>query len=535
MAITVRKAISSDAQAWVDLAKSCLSEDYPDKSVLSVDWATRQLDADSSQHETWVVDIDGNLAAAATFMGPTLPGFNPVANVGRNLFSPTSYETGAAEELVSKISELAENFGGVLVIRISASDKKQQQLFESNGYTCAGFQPFKHVIGVRESFMFYVRIHANLEGSRLPFSQSLPEVVEIASCVLPGLSYQKPDKINDGATGYPLNSSDITFQEVDAAEYKILRIQVQSDGPLMEFSGGYNQGAGFMRNDENLPIKSLLAMKGEQVVSGMSFVVDTHDRCVRVIDAFHVDDLSIGAIFSELLRQAESDYSAVYTEADILITAPRMLKTAEQLGFVPIAYLPAIFHKTVHRADVAKLIKLNMVYSLEDTENTTSAQQLIDIVDESFQDQKLGHAIINLLSELPSFEGLGDGELRKISRLFTRKLFQAKEYIFDRGDSGNEAYVIMRGAVDILLEEGTAPLATFGNGQIFGELAFLDGAARTAIAQANQPTILLVIQRSEFTDLVQREPHLGMVIMRNIAMELSNRLRLTNQALSKKK
>jgi len=49
-------------------------------------------------------------------------------------------------------------------------------------------------------------------------------------------------------------------------------------------------------------------------------------------------------------------------------------------------------------------------------------------------------------------------------------------------------------------------------------------------AIANQASILLVVQRTAFNDLVQREPHLGMVVMRNMALELSHRLRRTNAA-----
>ena len=67
---------------------------------------------------------------------------------------------------------------------------------------------------------------------------------------------------------------------------------------------------------------------------------------------------------------------------------------------------------------------------------------------------------------------------------------------------------------------------------IFGEQAFLDGAARGGLAVAGQPSIILVMQRSGFNDVVQREPHLGMVVMRNIAMDLSNKLRRANTALS---
>jgi CRP-like cAMP-binding protein len=86
----------------------------------------------------------------------------------------------------------------------------------------------------------------------------------------------------------------------------------------------------------------------------------------------------------------------------------------------------------------------------------------------------------------------------------------------------------MLGQVDIQLEEKSPPIATVSSGQIFGELALLDTSPRAAYAVANQASILLVIQRRQFDDLVQREPDLGMVVMRNIALELSNRLRRTN-------
>ena len=48
-------------------------------------------------------------------------------------------------------------------------------------------------------------------------------------------------------------------------------------------------------------------------------------------------------------------------------------------------------------------------------------------------------------------------------------------------------------------------------------------------------SIVLVMKRSAFNDLVHHEPHLGMVVMRNIAIELSNRLRKANAALMGKK
>jgi CRP-like cAMP-binding protein len=145
---------------------------------------------------------------------------------------------------------------------------------------------------------------------------------------------------------------------------------------------------------------------------------------------------------------------------------------------------------------------------------------------------KMGVAIIDLLRTLAVFKGLGDGELRRLAALFTQRLFRPGERVFNKADSGCEAYIVLRGQVDIFLNEGAGPIAAVHQGEIFGELAFLDGAPRAAFAVASQPTILLVVQKSAFTDLAQREPHLGLVILRNIAVEMSQRLRQTNLAVA---
>jgi CRP-like cAMP-binding protein len=194
--------------------------------------------------------------------------------------------------------------------------------------------------------------------------------------------------------------------------------------------------------------------------------------------------------------------------------------------------MPAFYSKAETYADVVKMVKLNMAYSLDGVDFTTEARSIAEVIDRNFQDQKVGVAIINLLRGLPIFDGLGDGELRKIARLFSQKLYRPGERIFQKGDQGEEAYIVMRGQVDIQLEENANPIASVPSGKIFGEMAFLDGAPRTAFAVASQASILLVAKRSEMNMLVQREPHLGMVIMKNVALDLSNKLRQANSAIA---
>jgi CRP-like cAMP-binding protein len=209
------------------------------------------------------------------------------------------------------------------------------------------------------------------------------------------------------------------------------------------------------------------------------------------------------------------------------------LKSAEQLGFVPVAYLPGFCERNTARSDVVKMVKLNGLYEQGPGDFTEQSARIVRIVDQDFEDQKMGLAIIRLLGTLAMFSGLGDGELRKISRLFTQKLFRPGQTIFSKGDSSNEAYIIVRGRVDIVLEVGVPPLASMEQGNIFGELAFLDGAPRSTGAVAAEPTILLVMERTAFFELVRREPALGLCVMRNIATDLAAKLRQTDATLSK--
>ncbi len=530
MGAVIRQATTADAATYRDLLTQVLGADYPDKQVYDESWILSQL-TPGSDMETWVVESGGRLLASLSILPPSLMDQNPIANLGRQLIRPESFEDGSAGELLKKVTDLTQQRKQHSVVRVLARNYREQVLFEKLGYACVGYQPFKHMNRVREGSLFYVRVARPELLARLPLSDALPQVKELSSLVLSNLNIPYPICIQDGTAGYPLQT-ETDCAETSIEEFENFRKLAPKDGIQTEISGSFNMGFGYLRTDGKVPFRAILGRRDGVVAAGLAYTVDPFDRCVRLVTSFAHDDLSLGSVLRHMLKVGQDQLSAAYVEVDILVTARRLLKTLEQLGFVPIAYLAEFYVQSKIYTDVVKMVKLNMVYSHDATEVTPSARIIVGIIDRNFQDQKLGIAIINLLRGLPIFEGLGDGELRKMARLFTQKLYRAGETIFGKGDSGNEAYVVMRGSIDILLEPENKPIATIGNGQILGELAFLDGAKRGAIARASQPSIMLIIQRSAFNMLAQQEPQLGMVVMRNIARELSNRLRKTTLAMA---
>jgi hypothetical protein len=506
-----------------------LGPDYLSPVVYQADWAAAQLDP-AVGSPTWIAELDGRIMSSVNLLSHTLNNPNPIFNLGRHLNRPESFVDGSAEALLRMICDLAVQHGQWTVGRIQAADNALQILFEKLGFFCVGYQPSKHTLPQPGGTLFYVRPGQPEIQARLPISESLPQVSELAHHVLQSLGVTPPQFVRDGATGYPLKSN-LHVHEASFEDFELWRQQAQSSNPPIEVSTGYNLGWGFLRLPPEAPPRILLGQREDRVVAGLAYSYDATDHCLRIIDSYATDDLSTGAVLLEAIRLSLDKSPSRYLEMDVLMTSPRLLKTAEQLGFIPVAYLPAFYVRQNRCEDVVKVVKLNEAYTAETAPLTTQARRLADIIDNNFQDLKVGISVINLLRSLPIFEGLGDGELRKIARLFEQKLFRQGELVFRQGDSGTEAYIVLRGEVDIFLNTLTQPAATLGAGQIFGELAFLDGSPRTASATTKQATILLVVKRDAFQQLAQREPHLGMVIMRNVALDLSNKLRHANLAV----
>jgi CRP-like cAMP-binding protein len=530
MGFSIRPATVADAPQWLNLVLAVLGDDYPAKELYDVHWIGRMLDPANGE-ETWVAESAGRLQGSISFLKPWGPNGNPVANLGRNLTRPESVADGSAEALLRAVNDIATQRGEMAIVRIAAMDNAQQILFENLGYVCVGFQPLKHMLQQRVGILFYVRGANSVLVTRNPLSESLPQVSELGLAALDNLHIPSHWVVRDGACGYPLQS-DLKVHDATMDDYELWRAQAESANPPMEISGRFNCGFGLMRLPVERQPRAFLGQREERITAGMSGYFDEQDRCARITEAFCSDDDSMGALLAHVVKVMQHQANAVYTEVDILASAPRLLKSAEQLGFVPVAYLPAFYCRKERYSDVVKMVKLNVSYSLENGNFTAHAKSIVQIIDRNFEDQKLGLAIIHLLRPLSMFAGLGDGELRKIARLFVQKLYRPGDQVFAKGGNSDEAYVVLRGKISIQLEETSPAIAHLGDGKIFGELAFLDGAPRAAFAVASQPSILLVMKRDAFADLVRHEPTLGMMVMRNLAQDLAVKLRSVNDALS---
>jgi SulP family sulfate permease len=138
------------------------------------------------------------------------------------------------------------------------------------------------------------------------------------------------------------------------------------------------------------------------------------------------------------------------------------------------------------------------------------------------------------LYEIEIFRNRKEQTLATFEQSMEKRSYKAGEKIFMRGDSGDELFLIRRGAVRIMLPlsgKQSHHLGTFGRGAFFGEMAFLDGNARSADAVAFSDTDLYVLSRKAFDKVAEEHKKLALGLMEGVASVLASRLRYTNAEL----
>jgi CRP/FNR family transcriptional regulator, cyclic AMP receptor protein len=131
--------------------------------------------------------------------------------------------------------------------------------------------------------------------------------------------------------------------------------------------------------------------------------------------------------------------------------------------------------------------------------------------------------VLESLATTPFFAGLDQIALERLASGMRSRRFRRAEVIFHLGDPGDALFVIVSGDVKISLPSDTgdeAILATLGPGQVFGELALLDGAPRSATATALTPTEAVVLPRDRFRELIATEAGVRDALLASIAGEL---------------
>jgi len=130
------------------------------------------------------------------------------------------------------------------------------------------------------------------------------------------------------------------------------------------------------------------------------------------------------------------------------------------------------------------------------------------------------------------FDRLKEDEVRTLFTSGRIKEYATDEMVFNEGDAGEYFCIILSGSIRIstvIPEVGEESLSILYQGDFFGEMALIDEAPRAAAAIAHTPSRLLIIQKKEFDQLVDKNNQAAYWILWGLAKKLSQRLRETDQ------
>ena len=144
-------------------------------------------------------------------------------------------------------------------------------------------------------------------------------------------------------------------------------------------------------------------------------------------------------------------------------------------------------------------------------------------------------SLVESLKKAQIFSDLAQAELEKIAAL-------GYERSFGKGDTDPERRRKEPRAIHHWSKawsryrspqrDTSTPLVNLGTGQIFGEMSLVDRGARSATVTAASDAVLQVIPHEAFLQLCEKDNHIGFIVMRNLAAEMSLRLRYHNIARS---
>ncbi|MDP2277837.1 MAG: Crp/Fnr family transcriptional regulator, partial [Nitrospirota bacterium] len=131
--------------------------------------------------------------------------------------------------------------------------------------------------------------------------------------------------------------------------------------------------------------------------------------------------------------------------------------------------------------------------------------------------------IERLLKKLPVFKSLSGNYLSQLARDFIVFQVRKGETVFYQSDSSTDLYIVLDGAVraSLLNQEGQElVLATFDEGDFFGEMSLLDGKPRSATMIAVEDSALGMLKREKFLTAVKNDPMIAIDLLSAVVQRL---------------
>ncbi|MEM6664170.1 MAG: cyclic nucleotide-binding domain-containing protein [Pseudomonadota bacterium] len=139
---------------------------------------------------------------------------------------------------------------------------------------------------------------------------------------------------------------------------------------------------------------------------------------------------------------------------------------------------------------------------------------------------------VDAMREVPMFRNVDPKQLRLFAFMGETLTYRAGERLFEKGDDGDAAYIVIEGEVNVLVptDGGEAAVAVLGEKEIFGEMAVLCDQPRSTAIAAKTDLTTLRLERSVILNMLTEFPDIGLEMIKVLAGRLEATTRDLAQA-----
>lgn len=124
-----------------------------------------------------------------------------------------------------------------------------------------------------------------------------------------------------------------------------------------------------------------------------------------------------------------------------------------------------------------------------------------------------------MLRNVPMFAGLDGSKLKLLSFASDRVSFMPGEEFIHQGERGEDAYLILDGTAEVVVEtnQGEVAMSEMGRNHLVGIIAVLHNGLRTATVRAKTDVVCLKLPKDVFFHLIRDLPDFSLAVMRELA------------------
>ena len=524
--VTIRPAEESDVTAIQELFVVCYGDRYSHPEFVSPAYLRKMMYSDNSIVLV-AEDNEGEIVATASVVIDVGAYADLIGEFGRLVVHPQMRGKQIGQRLMAERIKRVAPYLHIGFADNRVAHTRSQQISLAHGFAPIGFLPIHN----GESVALFVCHFGDGLELRRNHPRVAPQVYGLAQRALRSCGIDADAIVDEMSPPYGLDSN-FEIEEMSAKGYASLLRFERGRVKNPEIFGPARLHFG-LRALESHNTSYLLARRGGQLVGAVGYAHDASlDHAVRIFELVCADEEPVRVLLQELMRRSREEWRVDYVEVDVNAHAPRMQKTLLELGFVPVAYLPAAVFHQVERLDTVRMQRFYVPIRTTGYHLIEEAEPVFEMVFRNLDTRVIQPRLAQLLPATRLAQGQNREQVSRLSTLFETVSFVDGDTIVQAGERDARLYILLSGTARVFSGSPEEEVGSVSEGELLGEVSLLRKTPHTATAVAHGPVEAAAVCHEDLNHLLKQRSDIGVVLFRNLATGLSNKLSRTDAFLS---